>query len=207
MTVEYYPVGAYQANCVFWSDGNGHLAVIDPGDEAERLLARLRERGEQVAAILLTHAHFDHLLAVRELQAATGAPLYLHVLDAPALTRPELSLLPAARRPYALTADRLLHEGDTVAVGALSLTVLHTPGHTPGSCCYSAEGVLAAGDTLFAGSRGRTDFPGGDDADMRNSLRRLAALPDAVRVIAGHGEETTVGWERTHNPYMASVLL
>lgn len=201
----YYPVGAYQANCVILSDENGSLAVIDPGDEAPRLLARLQESGETVVAILLTHAHFDHLLAVRELQEATGAPLYVHAADAAALTDAELSLIPPSRLPYSLTADRLLSDGDTVTVGELVLEVLHTPGHTPGSCCYRCGDLLVTGDTLFRGSVGRTDFPGGSTAALFNSLRRLAALPETLRVIAGHGEETTLGRECRCNPYLVGV--
>ncbi len=205
MKVSYYPLGAYQANCVVLSDENGSLVVIDPGDEAPRLLARLQESGETVVAILLTHAHFDHLLAVRELQEVTGAPLYVHAADAVALSNTALSLIPPSRLPYPLTADRLLNDGDTVTAGKLVLEVLHTPGHTPGSCCYRCGDLLVTGDTLFRGSVGRTDFPGGSTAALFNSLRRLAALPATLRVIPGHGEETTLDCERRCNPYLVGV--
>ncbi len=205
MNVAYYPVGDYLANCVILSDPQGRTAVIDPGDEAPRLLQRLGDKAAQVEAILLTHAHFDHILAVRELQEATGAPLFIHASDAPALSDASLSLIPSYRRPYVLCADRLLQDGDTVTVGSLALTVLHTPGHTPGSCCYGCEDVLIAGDTLFAGSVGRTDLPGGNTAVLFESLRRLAALPAEWRVIPGHGEETTIGYECRYNPFLAGV--
>lgn len=205
MKVSYYPLGAYQANCVVLSDENGSLVVIDPGDEAPRLLARLQESGETVVAILLTHAHFDHLLAVRELQEATGAPLYVHAADAAALSNAALSLIPPSRLPYLLVADHLLNDGDKVTVGNLVLEVLHTPGHTPGSCCYRCGDLLVTGDTLFRGSIGRTDFPGGSTAALFHSLRRLAALPATLRVIAGHGEETTLDCERRCNPYLVGV--
>lgn len=202
MIAVYYPVGALQANCVLLSDGNGHTAVIDPGDEAPRLLTHLRELGGRVDAILLTHAHFDHMLAVRELQTATAAPLFVHEADEPALFDEMLNLMPAYRLPYALKADRLLHDGDTVTVGELTFEVLHTPGHTPGSCCYRCDDLLISGDTLFAGSMGRTDFAGGSTAEMFRSLQRLSKLPEALRVIPGHGEETTIGYECRYNPFM-----
>ena len=205
MKVSYYAVGGYGANCVIVSDGNGQCVVIDPGDDAERLWAILTELGDTVTAILLTHAHFDHMLAVRELQEKTGAPLYVHAAEAGALTNAARSLIPPHRFPYPLTADRFLEDGDTVQVGETALTVLHTPGHTPGSCCYYGDGVLIAGDTLFAGSIGRTDFYGGSMTEMRNSLRRLNTLPTNTRVIAGHGEETTIGYEQRYNPYLAGV--
>ena len=205
MRVSYYPVGDYQANCVIVSDEAHRAVVVDPGDEAVRLLQRLAEQELQVAAILLTHAHFDHMLAVRELIDATGASLYLHAEDAAALSDAGRSLIPPYRRPYTLSADRLLQDGDTVTVGELVLKVLHTPGHTPGSCCYQCGDLLIAGDTLFAGSVGRTDLPGGDTAQLFQSLRRLKSLDATVRVIPGHGEETTIGYESRYNPFLAGA--
>lgn len=205
MKVTYYPVGEYQANCVFLSDEQGTTVVIDPGDEAGRLLDRLKDQHLNVKAILLTHAHFDHLLAVRELQEATGAPLYIHAEDAPALSDADISLIPPHRRPYVLTADRLLNDGDIVTVGDLTLTALHTPGHTKGSCCFLCEDLLIAGDTLFAGSVGRTDLPGGNMRTLFQSLRRLAALPGETQMISGHGEDTTIGYECRYNPFLAGV--
>ncbi len=205
MKVSYYAVGGYGANCVIVSDEHGHCVVIDPGDEAERLGAILAEIGDTVTAILLTHAHFDHMLAVSELQESTGAPLYVHTAEEGALTNTARSLIPPHRYPYPLVADRLLEDGDTVTVGDTSLTVIHTPGHTPGSCCYYGDGVLIAGDTLFAGSIGRTDFYGGSMTEMMASLRRLKLLPGNTRVISGHGEETTIAYEQRYNPYLAGV--
>ena len=149
MTYRCFPVGAYQANCCLLCDDHQNAVLIDPGAEPERLLARVREAGVTVQAILLTHAHFDHIQAVRELQEATAAPLYVHEAEVPSLTDPSLSLVPY---PYELTADRVLHDGETVTVGALQFTVLHTPGHTPGSVCYVFGDNLITGDTLFLGS-------------------------------------------------------
>ena len=202
MTVSYYPLGALQANCVLVSDENGNTAVVDPGDEASRIVRLLEEQGATVKAILLTHTHFDHMLAVSDLQQATGAPLLVHEADAPALFNEALSLVPAYLQPYVLKADRVLQDGDTVEIGSLTLTVMHTPGHTRGSCCYRCGDLLISGDTLFAGSMGRTDLPGGDTAAMFRSLCRLSELPDETRVIAGHGEETTIGYERRYNPFL-----
>ncbi len=202
MIYQYFPVGAYSANCCLVLDANGNTAVIDPGDEAERILAHAREFSLTVRAVLLTHAHFDHMGAAAALQRATGAPLYVHEADARGLCDPRYSVLPVGDPPH---ADRLLQDGDTVTVGSLTFTVLHTPGHTTGSVCYRCENVLFAGDTLFAGSIGRTDFAGGDMTAMRQSLRRLSELPDELSVVPGHGEETTIGYEKQTNPFMIGL--
>ncbi len=197
-----FPVGQLQANCwLVWDDG-GHAVLIDPGDEAARLLRALAQRDLTLSAILLTHAHFDHMMAAEALQQQTGAPLLVHEADAPALTDPTKSLTVWAGVDCVLTADRLLKDGDTVTAGDLTFTVYHTPGHTPGSCCYGMNTWLFTGDTLFAGSIGRTDFPGGDIAAMRRSLCRLAALPDEWLVLPGHEGESTIGYEKQTNPYM-----
>lgn len=197
-----FSVGQLQANCWLVWDDNGHAACIDPGDEAPRLLRALNERGLTLSAILLTHVHFDHMMAVEALQQATGAPLMVHAADVPALTDSQKSLTAWVGGVCTLAADRLLHEGDTVAVGELTLTVYHTPGHTPGSCCFQTENWLFTGDTLFAASIGRTDFPGGSVTDMRESLRRLATFPEEWRVLPGHEGESTIKWEKQTNPYM-----
>ncbi len=202
MTYQCIPVGDLLANCCLVYDEQKHAAVIDPGDEAARLLALIETYGLQVQAILLTHVHFDHIQAARGLQAATGAPLFVHEAEVPALTDPTLSMVTF---PCDLSADRVLRDGDIVEIGQLTFEVLHTPGHTLGSVCYRCGDVLFAGDTLFAGSIGRTDFVGGDFAAMRQSLKRLATLPNDVRVIPGHGVETTIGFEKRSNPFMVGI--
>ena len=202
MTYRRIVVGDLAVNCCFVYDDEKHAAVIDPGDDADRLIAYLKQEKLQIDAILLTHVHFDHIQAVRELQAATGAPLCVHEADIPALADPTFSMV---RMPYELSADRALQDGDVVTVGQLTFTVLHTPGHTRGSVCYRCEETLFAGDTLFAGSIGRTDFAGGDFKAMRHSLARLAALSDDTRVIPGHGEGTTIGYEKRYNPFMIGI--
>lgn len=201
MTYTRLPLGAYQANCFVVWDTAGNAAVIDPGDEAARLLRFIAEQGVTVQAILLTHVHFDHIGAAEALQQATGAPVYLHEQELPALTDTVFSM---AQAPCKVMA-RTVAEGDTLTAGDLTFTVYHTPGHTRGSVCYLCENTLFAGDTLFAGSIGRTDFEGGDFAAMRASLARLAALPEKLTVEAGHGEGTTIGYEKRCNPFMMGL--
>lgn len=202
MTYQCIPVGNLAANCCLVYDEQKRAAVIDPGDEAARLLAIIETYGLQVQAILLTHVHFDHIQAASELQAATGAPLFVHEAEVPALTDPTFSMVIT---PCDLSADRVLHDGDVVEIGQLTFEVLHTPGHTRGSVCYRCGDSLFAGDTLFAGSIGRTDFAGGDFAAMRQSLIRLTKLPDDIRVVPGHGGETTIGIEKRSNPFMVGI--
>lgn len=203
MTIRCLPLGALQANCYLLSDEEGATAVIDPGDEAGTILETVRAGELAVESILLTHAHFDHILAADELRRETGAPVYVYETDAPALADPRRSLTVLAKGGAGLLrADRLLKDGEELRVGRLAVSVLHTPGHTPGSCCFLCGDALFSGDTLFAGSIGRTDFPGGDDQAMAASLRMLAALEPGIRVFPGHGESTTLSKERMENPYL-----
>lgn len=203
MTIRCLPLGALQANCYLLSDEEGATAVIDPGDEAGTILETVRAGELAVEAILLTHAHFDHILAADELRRETGAPVYVYETDAPALADPRRSLTVLAKGGAGpLRADHLLKDGEELRVGRLTVSVLHTPGHTPGSCCFLCGDALFSGDTLFAGSIGRTDFPGGDDQAMAASLRMLAALEPGIRVFPGHGESTTLSKERMENPYL-----
>ena len=200
-----YPVGELQANCWMVWDDTRSAVLIDPGDEASWLLKVLNERGLTLKAIFLTHAHFDHMMAVPALQKATGAPLYVHAADCPALSDGSLSLTDWVGKPCILTANYRLQDGERVTVGDTTFTVVHTPGHTVGSCCYLAEGVLFSGDTLFSRSVGRTDFLGGDPFALQESLRRLAKLPAETMVLPGHGESTTIGKETMSNPYMTGL--
>lgn len=166
MEIRTLPVGQLNTNCYIVYEADRQAVVIDPGAQAQRILDEAEKAGVRVRAVLLTHVHFDHLLAAREVMNATGAELLVPAGDEPALTSPMRSLLsmflPGCR--YDLQADRLLADGDTVTAGQLTLTVMHTPGHTPGSSCYIGDGVIFSGDTLFAGGAGRIDFPGGDGA-------------------------------------------
>ena len=188
------PLGAYQTNCyILHQEDSSSCVVIDPGYTPEVILDFLAGKGLNLEAILLTHGHFDHVGAVRDLAAETGCKVYLNPDD--------LSM------PPRMTAGPLYYtdtysDGDTLSPAGIPFQVLSTPGHTPGSVCLIAENYLFSGDTLFAGSRGRTDLPGGSTRAIRESLRRLAALPKDYSVHPGHGESTTLAWEKQYNPYM-----
>lgn len=194
LTLHTLPLGAYQTNCyILHQEASSSCVVIDPGYTPEVILDFLAGKGLTLEAILLTHGHFDHVGAVRDLAAETGCRVYLNPDD--------LSM------PPKLTAGPLYYtdtysEGDTISPAGISFQVLSTPGHTPGSVCLIAEDFLFSGDTLFAGSCGRTDLPGGSTRAIRESLRRLAALPQDYSVHPGHGESTTLAWEKQYNPYM-----
>jgi glyoxylase-like metal-dependent hydrolase (beta-lactamase superfamily II) len=194
-------LGPLDTNCWLVDDGaGGPVLVVDPADEAREILDALD--GASVAAVVLTHGHFDHLAAAREIVDATGAPLAVHEADAVAITSSAgtggtMFGFDASAPP----ADLVLAEGNVLEAGSERLEVLHTPGHTPGGICLLGAGHLLSGDTLFSASVGRTDFPGGDMAAMRRSIARLAGLPDDTRVHPGHGPETTIGRERRVNPF------
>ena len=202
------PVGMLQVNCYVLScERTGAAIVIDPGDEADEILALLARHQLKLSRILATHAHFDHLLAARTLQEATGAAFYLHAADRHLL---------AAMRPTCLSwlgydpgdppaVDGDLTPGETVQVGDLALQVRHTPGHSPGGVTFvdHAHRRAFTGDALFAGSIGRTDLPGGSLATLLEGIRsEILSLPDDYAVLPGHGEPSTVGDERRMNPYL-----
>ncbi len=186
-------VGPLQTNCYLVADESGACAVIDPGDEPEKILAYAREHGLRICAVLLTHGHFDHVGGVRAIAQATACPVWMHEKD---LT---LRTAMTVAAPY---YTDLYAEGDEVAVGSLRFLVMETPGHTPGSVCLLCENTLFTGDTLFAGSCGRTDL-GGNAQDMRRSLARLAAIRENYTVCPGHGAGSTLEAERAGNPYLA----
>jgi len=180
------PVGLLATNCYILSvDGREDCIVIDPGAKAESI--RRAAQGKTVAAILLTHGHFDHIGAVDAL-AAEGTKVYIHKLDAPMLTEPKLNVSGMIGMHLTVSAPPcIVHEGDVISEAGISLTVLHTPGHTPGSVCYEAGTHLFTGDTLFDHGFGRTDLPGGSGAAMEESLRRLAPLQQTHTIYGGHG--------------------
>jgi len=213
MDIQRIVTGAYQENAYLVFDGAGKAVVVDPGEDAPQILAALRDAGAKLAAVLLTHGHLDHIAALPALLAAAPAPVHVAAADAAWCFTERNRLEPYApvlSPPANLVED--LADGAEVRAGELVFRVLATPGHSPGSVCFLLEGapgapaVLFAGDTLFAGSIGRTDFEGGDDAAMAASLRRLAALPPETRVLPGHGPATTIARELRINPYLLSAV-
>ena len=186
-------LGAYQTNCYIIHDENSkHCCVIDPGYDANAILDKLDALGLNLEAVLLTHGHFDHVGAVKELAAETQCDVYLH---------PEDLSMPPMMTAGPLYYTKTYAEGSQLKLAGLDISVLHTPGHTPGSVCLLVENVLFSGDTLFAGSCGRTDI-GGDRAAIQRSLNRLASMDADFRVFPGHGESTTLAAEKRYNPYM-----
>ena len=194
LNIKHLALGAYQTNCyIVWEDNSNTCVVIDPGYEPQRILLEAKGLGKTIEAVLLTHGHFDHVGGVREIAADTDCKVYLCDRD--------LSM------PAQLTAGPLYYtdtygEGDTLNLAGLTFRVLHTPGHTPGSVCLLCEDTMFSGDTLFWGSCGRTDLPGGSWATIRKSLLRLAELPGDYEVLPGHGDSTRLSFERKMNPYM-----
>ena len=204
MIVESLVVGPIQANCFLVGDENTREAVaIDPGDEVQRILAVINKHDWTLKCILNTHGHFDHVGGNKALREATGAPILIHSGDAPMLAQlADSAAVWGMRVDNSPAPDRLLADGDRVSFGGITLEVIHTPGHSPGGISLFTPGHLFVGDTLFAGSIGRTDFPGGDYGTLIQAVRtRLFGLGDEVRVYPGHGPATSIGQERRFNPF------
>jgi glyoxylase-like metal-dependent hydrolase (beta-lactamase superfamily II) len=207
MILETFPVGPLQANCILLGDEEaGEAIVIDPGDEAERIHRRLDELGLKLKQILLTHAHIDHAGGALKLKQLTGAAIFLNDDDRSLLNTMKMQAswigIPT---PETAPPDEGLTDGQIVGLERYPAQVIHTPGHTQGSVClhFAPLKLLVAGDTLFEGSIGRTDLPGGNFDQIIDSLHnRLLALPDETRVLTGHGPETTIGAERRSNPFL-----
>ena len=196
------PLGSYQANCyIVHEEHSKTCAVIDPGYTPERVLAQAEKLGLQVDAVLLTHGHFDHVGGVEAIVKATGCALWMREADYTQFKTPENDFFYPIH-DCDFTEVQLCEEGEQIHAGGLTFTVMETPGHTWGSVCYLCENALFSGDTLFAGSCGRTDLPGGDGQTIVLSLERLAELEGDYTVYPGHGGATTLARERAHNPYM-----
>lgn len=201
MIIKRLVVGPLESNCFIIADENTKEALlIDPGDEPDRILDLIAENNLKVKYIVCTHAHFDHVGAVPEIKKETGSEivihrdeldLYRHTKDQAAFWGYELDPLP--------DPDTLVSEGDKLEIGDLKFEIIHTPGHSPGGICLYGEDILITGDTLFSGSVGRTDFYGGDIEKLKRSFKRLMALPDKIKVLPGHGPQSTIGQERTNN--------
>ena len=188
------PLGSYQTNCyMIWEEGSDRCAVIDPGYEAQHILLEAKRLGKTVEAILLTHGHFDHVGAVRDIAADTDCDVY--VCDQELTIPPRLSAGP-------IYHTHTYGEGDLICVAGLELKVLHTPGHSAGSVTLLCQNHMFSGDTLFAGTCGRTDLPGGSWTQIVASLKRLAGLCRDYVVHPGHGPSSTLDEEKRMNPYM-----
>jgi len=207
--IETITVGPLAENCYLLGDPDSKEAVlIDPGDEGERILAVVREGGWQVREVLLTHAHFDHVLAVGEVVATLQVPFRVPEGERGALqAAPGIALLWTGEEPDPPPEpDGGLPDGTTIPVGSLRFLVRSTPGHSPDSVCLIGEGVAVVGDVLFAGSVGRTDLPGGDWDTLMDSIQEvLLPLPDETVVYPGHGPATTIGQERRTNPFVVPL--
>jgi hydroxyacylglutathione hydrolase len=209
MILETFPVGLLACNCTILGDETAREAiVVDPGDEVSRIHNRIVSLGLTLRQILVTHAHIDHVGGALALKRLTGAPVLLNENDLPLLQMmAEQAAWLGVPTPETAPPDEGLSDGDRIGVAAYPARVLHTPGHTQGSVClhFSPLRLVLAGDTLFAGSIGRTDLPGGNFDQILDSIHsRLLQLPDETRVIPGHGPATTIGSERRANPFLRS---
>jgi glyoxylase-like metal-dependent hydrolase (beta-lactamase superfamily II) len=223
---EILPVGMLQCNCHIVGDPQSHEGiVIDPGDDAARILEVIQRHHLKVTAIVVTHTHIDHVIGLHRVREATGAPVYLHSDDLGLYRMLDVQASWLGwKRPEEAQVDQLVKEGDVIRLGGYEGQIIHTPGHTPGSVCLympsdmpvalmdasaaksaqTGTGQLFAGDTLFAGSIGRTDLWGGSFPGIIRSIKgKLLELPDSTIVYPGHGEATTVGRERAMNPFLA----
>jgi glyoxylase-like metal-dependent hydrolase (beta-lactamase superfamily II) len=203
---EHLVVGPLQCNCYIVGDpGTREAIVIDPGDDADRLAESLAAKELTVTAIVATHAHFDHIVAAERLRALTGAPFYLHAEDKPLLAWMQESgrLFLGMELPPPPEVDTEAREGDRLQAGSVGLEVVHTPGHSPGSISLITNGAVFSGDTLFAGSIGRTDLPGGDTQALLDAVKdKLFRLDGGLVVYPGHGPATTLGAEQETNPFV-----
>lgn len=206
MIIKKLVVGPLEENCYIVGDEKTKQAiVIDPGDEPDRIIEQIKNNNLYVTAVICTHAHFDHIGAAGDIKKSTGAKILIHkndletyksAKDAAALWGFDIDDIPQP--------DGFLTEADKIGVGSLTFKVLYTPGHSPGGICLYGEGIVFTGDTLFEGSVGRTDFPGGDMAKLKESFKRLLNLPEDTKVLSGHGSETTIGRERRENLFAES---
>lgn len=197
--------GYVQTNVYFVYDEEKKQAIVfDPADNGSGIAKKLSDAGIEVAAIFLTHGHFDHIYGVKELKAETNALIYASKDEDKLLKDPELNVSAQTGRVCTVEADVLLEDGSVTDIAGMQVKMISTPGHTAGSCCYYFEDakILICGDTLFLGSCGRTDLPTGSSAAIDRSIKeKLMCLPDDVRVYPGHGDSSTIGFERESNPF------
>ncbi len=204
MIFEQLELGSLATNCYIIGCSETRIgAVVDPGDEGDFILDRINSLQLQCKYIILTHGHVDHIGALAEVHAATGADVLIHSADAARLVNPNRYSYFLSVDSKLPTADRLLEDGDKIQVGNITWEVIHTPGHTPGGICLKTGGLLITGDTLFAFSVGRSDLPGGNHRVLINSIKtRLLGFADETRIFPGHGPVSTIGAERRFNPFL-----
>ena len=199
-------LGAVGTNCYFvYREGSPDCIFFDPADSGSYIYEQLRERGFNIKAIYLTHAHFDHIWGCNELRELTGAKVYAYEEERVLCESAEKNVSAQAGRPYTVKVDEYLRDNALITEGDITFKLLATPGHTIGSCCYYFEeaGILICGDTLFQASVGRTDLPTGSESVMLRSIdEKLMCLPDETKVYPGHGPSTTIGYERVNNPFL-----
>jgi glyoxylase-like metal-dependent hydrolase (beta-lactamase superfamily II) len=208
MIIKRLAVGQLETNAyVIGDEGTKLGVVIDPGDEGDRIMDVVKGNNLEINAIVCTHSHFDHIGAAGDIRKETGAKILLHKddLEGYGLAKEQASFwgfdIEDLPQP-----DDYIDEGDTLQVGSLSFKILHTPGHSPGGISLYGEGIVLTGDTIFQGSVGRTDFPGGSIEQLKESFRRLLALPRETKVYSGHGPETTIGREKKENFFVKEFL-
>ncbi len=204
MRIENIVVGQLDVNCyIVAGESSPDAIVIDPGDEFERIAGLLDDKGLRPGYIVFTHAHYDHVCAAGELKSRYGAPIVMHEeeRDTYRMTK-ELCMSWGFGEEDFPPAGMVVKDGGEIVLGDLAFRVIHTPGHTPGSICLYGGKALFTGDTLFKGSVGRTDLPGGSTDMLMASLRKISSLPPETRVFSGHGEETTIGEELKNNPFL-----
>ncbi|RKI88047.1 MBL fold metallo-hydrolase [Parablautia intestinalis] len=199
-------LGICQTNCYFvYREGSSQALVFDPADKGDYIYNGLKEKGFTVAAILLTHGHFDHIWGVEALKELSGVKVYAYEEEREVCENASVNVSKGAGRPCIVQADTYLKDGEERTIEGISFKLLATPGHTKGSCCYYFEDdkILISGDTLFQESVGRTDLPTGSMSTLVRSVKgKLMPLPEDVRVYPGHGEATTIGYEKQYNPFI-----
>lgn len=204
MILKVYPAGIYQANCYIVADETtGKGFVVDPGGDAEGILAECNQIPMNIEYIILTHGHGDHIGAVNAIKEKTGAKILMNENDEYLTQGATKDLIPTLKNMKLFEIDRFINDGDIINVGSINVEVIFTPGHTPGGVTLKIGDVLLTGDTLFRSSIGRTDFPGGDyDTIIKSITEKLMILPENMKVYPGHGPESTIGYEKKYNPFL-----
>lgn len=203
MLLEKLVVGSFGANCyLLGCEDSAKGVVIDPGDEVERILEKIRQMEINVGKIILTHGHPDHIAGANPLKEATGAKVMMNPLDTEIANSRILNMMLGIKNDLRFEPDEQLLDGQQIVVGSIRLEVVQTPGHSQGSVCLAGDGCIFTGDLLFAGGIGRCDLPGGDETQMAESLRKIIRLDEDIKVYPGHGPSTTIGAESRGNMYL-----